>query len=150
MFQIQKPFCLVFAEDKLLGVSQESDSLLRVRLPRGRESSISSLRLRVESPLPSIIARPTLKGTGTVRFRVRVLQASVLVLVRYTSVVWLSECLLMVTHHRMEVRVLVFSFELLVVRFPEIAQASSSLLGCCNHHHHHLLMVVVQYSYHTV
>ena len=29
----------------------------------------------------------------------------------------------------------VFSFEL-VVRFPEIAQASSSLLGCCNHHHH--------------
>ena len=28
----------------------------------------------------------------------------------------------------------VFSFEL-VVRFPEIAQASSSLLGCCNHHH---------------
>ena len=30
----------------------------------------------------------------------------------------------------------VFSFEL-VVRFPEIAQASSSLLGCCNHHHHH-------------
>ena len=44
MFQIQKPFCLVFAEDKLLGVSQESDSLLRVRLPRGRESSISSLR----------------------------------------------------------------------------------------------------------
>ena len=28
----------------------------------------------------------------------------------------------------------VFCFEL-VVRFPEIAQASSSLLGCCNHHH---------------
>ena len=36
------------------------------------------------------------------------------------------------TPHRMEV----FSFELLVVRFPEIAQASSSLLGCYNHHHH--------------
>ena len=28
-----------------------------------------------------------------------------------------------------------FSFELLAVRFPEIAQASSSLLGCCNNHH---------------
>ena len=25
------------------------------------------------------------------------------------------------------------SFELIVVRFPEIAQASSSLLGCCNY-----------------
>ena len=35
----------------------------------------------------------------------------------------------------------VFSFEL-VVRFPEIAQASSSLLGCCNHHHHQILVLV--------
>ena len=46
----------------------------------------------------------------------------------------------------------VFSFEL-VVRFPEIAQASSSLLGCCNHHQsgpmppmHHLSILFRHHS----
>ena len=41
------------------------------------------------------------------------------------------------------------SFEL-VVRFPEIAHASSSLLGCCNHHHHHAVYVsdnILAYEY---